>query len=42
VRRHRVTLTLTDAELAALKRIADEQELPVGTALYEMVRRRLK
>jgi len=41
VRRHRVTTTFTDDELATLERMAEERGLPVGTMLYEFVRRRL-
>jgi hypothetical protein len=42
VRRNRVTTTLTDAELAALERMADQRGLPTGTMLYELVRRALR
>ena len=42
VRRNRVTTTFTDAELEALERLADERDLPVGTMLYELVKRRLQ
>jgi len=42
VRRNRVTTTLTDAELAALERLADEKGVPIGTMLYELVKRRLR
>jgi hypothetical protein len=41
VRRNRITTTLTDRELAALERMAEERGLPIGTMLYELVRRRL-
>ena len=42
VRRHRVTVTLTDGELAKLKRWADERDLPLGTVAYEVVERALR
>ena len=42
VRRNRITTTLTDAELSALKRLADEAGVPVGTMLYDLVKRRLR
>jgi len=34
-------VTLTDAELAKLHRLADERDLPIGTAAYEIVARAL-
>jgi hypothetical protein len=37
VRRNRVTFTLTDAELARLRRAADARGLPLGTLAYEYV-----
>jgi hypothetical protein len=39
VRRNRVTITLTDAELAKLHRLAEKKDLPLGTAAYEIVAR---
>jgi hypothetical protein len=42
VRRHRVTTTLTDAELGALERMAEARALPVGTMLYQLVKARLR
>lgn len=42
VRRHRVTTTLTDAELSALERMAEARALPVGTMLYQLVKARLR
>ena len=42
IRRNRVTTTLTDSELAALKRLADVAGVPTGTMLYELVKRRLR
>src|SRR5262245_25080015 len=41
LRRHRVTATFTDAELAALTRLAAKRRQPVGTVLHELVRRGL-
>ena len=41
VRRNRVVITLTDAELAKLHRLADRKNLPLGTAAYEIVARAL-
>ena len=41
VRRNRVTFTVTDSELADLERLADEQGLPVGTFIYQIVARSL-
>ena len=41
VRRNRVTATLTDAELVVLERLADDRGLPVGTMLYELVKKTL-
>ena len=41
VRRNRVSTTLTDAELVQLERLADEREIPLGTMLYELVKRSL-
>ena len=42
VRRNRVTITLTDAELGELERLADERGIPLGRAAYEFVARGLK
>jgi len=42
VRSNRVTFTLTDAELAKLRDIAAEEDLPVGTAAYAIVARVLR
>jgi hypothetical protein len=33
---------LNDAELQVLEDLADEKDLPLGTMLYELVKRRLK
>ena len=41
VRRNRVVVMLTDAELAKLHRLADGKGLPVGRVAYEMVARAL-
>jgi hypothetical protein len=41
VRRNRVATMLTDAEFAELERLANAKELPLGTMLYELVRRAL-
>jgi hypothetical protein len=41
-RRNRVTLMLTDGEFEALTRMADREQLPLGTVLYNLVRRRLR
>jgi len=42
IRRNRVVVTLTDAELARLHRWAEERSLPVGTVAYEIVERALR
>jgi hypothetical protein len=42
VRRNRVATTLTDAELEQLERLAADRGVPVGTALYQLVKRALK
>ena len=42
VRKNRVAIMLTDAELAKLQKLADEKELPLGTVAYEFVARGLK
>ena len=41
VRRNRVAIMLTDAELAKLHRLAERKDLPLGTAAYEIVARAL-
>ena len=41
VRRNRVVVMLTDAELAKLHRMAEERALPFGTVAYEIVARAL-
>jgi hypothetical protein len=41
VRRNRVTIMLTDAEMAKLQQMADEQDLPFGTVAYTIVARAL-
>lgn len=38
VRRNRIGLTVTDAELEQLGRLADEAGLPLGTLLYGLVK----
>ena len=40
-RRNRVVIMLTDAELAALNRIAKASDLPLGTIAHEIVGRAL-
>ena len=42
VRRNRVVVMVTDAELAKLHRLAEERTLPIGTAAYEIVERALR
>lgn len=42
VRRHRVVVMLRDQELAALRRIAEERGIPLGTAAYELLARHLR
>lgn len=42
VRRNRVTTTFTDAELEKLERLAAHQGVPVGTLLYNTVKRALR
>jgi hypothetical protein len=39
LRRNRVSVLLTDSELAKLQSIAKEQHIPLGTAAYEIVAR---
>ncbi len=40
-RRNRVTVLLRDDEIARLQKLAQENDLPTGTMLYELVKRRL-
>ena len=42
VRRNRVVVMLTDAELATLRRLAESRELPLGTMLYQLVNRSVR
>lgn len=42
VRRNRVAVMLTDAELAQLERLAADQAVPLGTALHRLVSRALR
>ena len=42
VRRNRVVVMLTDAELATLDRMAADSGLPLGTMLYQLVKRSLR
>ena len=42
VRRNRVVVMMTDAEAAKLHRLADENDIAVGTAAYEILARALK
>ncbi len=42
VRRNFVRAMVTDAELAKLKRMADEQDLPLSTVVYRILARALK
>lgn len=42
VRRNTVRVMLTDAELATLRTLAEERDLPDSTMLYELVKRRLR
>jgi hypothetical protein len=41
LRRNRVVVLVTDAELEALEAVAEERELPVGTAAYQLLVRAL-
>ena len=41
-RRNRLTITLTDGELAKLNRIAEDTEQPLGTVAREIVARALR
>ncbi len=40
-KRNRITVTLTDAELAKLHRLAETKGRPLGTVAYEIVARAL-
>ncbi len=42
VRRNRLMISLTDAELRKLKELADHEKLPVGRVAYGFVARGLK
>ena len=42
VRRNRVLVSITDAELEGVERLADERGEPLGTILYEIVGRALR
>jgi hypothetical protein len=42
VRRNRVAVLLTDAELVKLQRLAEARELPLGTVAYELLERGLR
>ena len=42
VRRNKVFAMLTDSEMEKLERLAEEQELPLSTAVYEILARFLK
>jgi hypothetical protein len=42
VRRNRVATTVTDAEKQKLERLADERGVPVGTLIYEFIKRALR
>jgi hypothetical protein len=41
VRRHRVVVMVNDGELEALEAVAEERELPMGTAAYQLLARAL-
>jgi hypothetical protein len=41
IRRNRIVVMLRDDELAKLRRLADERNLPLGTVAYEFVARGL-
>jgi hypothetical protein len=41
-RRNRVVIMLSDAELVKLRKLARQQDLPLGTVAYEIVARSLK
>ncbi len=42
VRRNRVAIMLTDAEFEVVERLAADQAVPLGTALYRLVSRALR
>lgn len=42
VRRNRIVVMLTDAELAKLERLARDKDQPLGTAAYELLGGALK
>lgn len=42
VRRNRIAIMLTDAELERLKGLAEQQRLPLGTVAYNFVAKGLK
>ena len=42
VRRNRVVVMLTDAELVTLEQVAEGADVPVATAAYEIVARSLR
>ena len=42
VRRNPIRAMVTDAELEQLERIADEQDRPLSTVVYEILARTLK
>jgi hypothetical protein len=42
VRRNRVAVLVTDAELLALERLAQAREMPLGTVAYELLARALR
>lgn len=42
VRRNRVAVMLTDAELATLHRMADAQAKPLGTVAHELLSKALR
>jgi len=41
IRRNRLTVLLTDSEIAQLEALAKERRLPVGTVAYEVLARSL-
>ena len=42
VRRNRVVVMLTDAELATLHRLADARAKPLGTVAYELLSKAMR
>ena len=42
IRRNLVRAMVTDADLQKLERLADEQDLPLSTLVYEILARALK